>query len=135
MINGVVVGIVVDNVDPDKLGRIKVKFPVDAETGPESHWVRLSSPMAGSKRGLVMLPYFSGERTPIHDTKAKGLIFGLDLTHTRGDVYRALFEGIAFGTRHVLETISAVGHPARAIFAADGGFRSGSARCRSRARP
>ena len=45
--------------------------------------------------GLVMLPYFSGERTPIHDTDAKGVIFGLNLTHTRGDIYRALFEGIA----------------------------------------
>ncbi len=41
-------------------------------------------------KGLVMLPYFSGERTPIHDTHAKGVIFGLDLTHTRGDLFRAV---------------------------------------------
>ena len=40
-------------------------------------------------KGLVMLPYFSGERTPIHDTHAKGVIFGLNLTHTRGDLFRA----------------------------------------------
>ncbi|MBI4922747.1 MAG: FGGY-family carbohydrate kinase [Devosia nanyangense] len=75
-------------------------------------------------RGLVMLPYFSGERTPIHDTRAKGLIFGLDLTHTRGDIYRALFEGIAFGTRHVFETYSAVGHAPRSIYAAGGGTKN-----------
>ena len=36
-------------------------------------------------KGLVVLPYFSGERTPIHDPHAKGLIFGLNLTHDRGD--------------------------------------------------
>jgi xylulokinase len=33
-------------------------------------------------KGLLCLPYFSGERTPIHDPKAKGTFFGLDLTHT-----------------------------------------------------
>jgi xylulokinase len=39
--------------------------------------------------GLIALPYFSGERTPIHDPDARGAFFGLNLTHTRGDLYRA----------------------------------------------
>jgi len=56
MINGLVVGIVEDNVDPDKMGRIKVKYPVDAQDAPKSWWVRLSTPNAGENRGLVMLP-------------------------------------------------------------------------------
>jgi xylulokinase len=71
--------------------------------------------------GLVMLPYFSGERTPIHDPNAKGLIFGLDLTHTRADVYRALLEGIALGTRHVMETYAEAGIPPAHIEAVGGG--------------
>ena len=50
-------------------------------------------------KGLLCLPYFSGERTPIHDPRAKGAFFGLDLTHTRGDLFRAVLEGIAAGTR------------------------------------
>jgi xylulokinase len=75
-------------------------------------------------RGLVMLPYFSGERTPIHDSSAKGMIFGLDLTHTRGDIYRALFEGIACGTNHVFETYADAGAPPRAILAAGGGTKN-----------
>lgn len=75
---------------------------------------------AGAK-GLVVLPYFSGERTPIHDPHAKGMIFGLDLTHTRADVYRAVFEGIAYGTNHVFETYAEAGVPPRAILAAGGG--------------
>jgi xylulokinase len=74
--------------------------------------------------GLVLLPYFSGERTPIHDTQAKGMVFGLNLTHKRGDIYRALFEGIAFGTRHVFDTYEDVGHPPRAILAAGGGTKN-----------
>ena len=72
-------------------------------------------------KGLVALPYFSGERTPIHDPDAKGMIFGLDLTHTRGDVYRALLEGIAHGTRHVMETYANAGQTISHIEAVGGG--------------
>ena len=55
--------------------------------------------------GLLFLPYFSGERTPIHDPQAKGAFFGMNLTHTSVEhMYRALIEGIAFGTAHVVET-------------------------------
>ncbi len=55
-------------------------------------------------KGLIVLPYFSGERTPIHDPKARGTIFGLDLTHNRADIFRAFLEGIAMGTAHVFDT-------------------------------
>ena len=44
--------------------------------------------------GLVVLPYFSGERTPIHDPAAKGVIFGLNLTHTREHIYQAILESV-----------------------------------------
>lgn len=56
MMNGVVVGLVVDNKDPDKTGKIKIKFPVDNESAPESSWIRQSTPMAGNSMGLMMLP-------------------------------------------------------------------------------
>jgi phage baseplate assembly protein gpV len=52
---GFVEAIVVDNVDPDELGRVKVKFPSLPET-PEAHWARLGSIMAGRNRGWVSLP-------------------------------------------------------------------------------
>ncbi len=74
--------------------------------------------------GLVVLPYFSGERTPIHDTRAKGVVFGLNLTHSRGDVYRALLEGIAAGTNHVFETYLEAGQEPRTILAVGGGTRN-----------
>ncbi len=75
-------------------------------------------------RGLVFLPYFSGERTPIHDPSAKGVLFGLNLTHTRGDIYRAVLEGIAYGTNHVIETYVEVGQAPRRILAVGGGTRN-----------
>lgn len=75
-------------------------------------------------KGLIVLPYFSGERTPIHDPLAKGAIFGLDLTHTRGDMYRALLEGIALGTAHVTETFAEAGVPPTRILAVGGGTKN-----------
>lgn len=74
--------------------------------------------------GLLLLPYFSGERTPIHDAHAKGAFFGLNLTHTRGDMYRALIEGIAYGTRHVTDTYADAGHAPHRLFAVGGGTKN-----------
>jgi xylulokinase len=75
-------------------------------------------------RGLVLLPYFSGERTPIHDASAKGVLFGLTLSHTRGDIGRALFEGIAFGTNHALDAFREGGQLVRAVYSVGGGVRN-----------
>ena len=49
---------------------------------------------AGSE-GLVVLPYFMGERSPVWDSDAKGTIVGLSLTHTKGHLYRAFLEAVA----------------------------------------
>ena len=56
MINGVVVGTVRDNKAPDGMHRVLVEYPVDGEQAPFSTWCRMSTPMAGQARGLVMLP-------------------------------------------------------------------------------
>jgi uncharacterized protein involved in type VI secretion and phage assembly len=56
MINGLVIGIVTDNVDPDGMHRVMVEFPVDSGQGVKSSWARMMSPMGGTSRGLVMLP-------------------------------------------------------------------------------
>lgn len=55
--------------------------------------------------GLLFLPYFSGERTPVYDATAKGSFFGLTLTHTRADMIRAVLEGIAGSAAHILLTL------------------------------
>ncbi|GLJ61353.1 sugar kinase [Microbacterium barkeri] len=72
-------------------------------------------------RGLLMLPYFAGERTPILDPDARGVVAGLTLDHTRGDLYRAALEATAFGVRHNVETMRAAGADIRRIVAVGGG--------------
>lgn len=72
-------------------------------------------------RGLVMLPYFAGERTPILDPDARGVIAGLTLDHGRGDLYRAALEATALGVRHNVETMRDAGADIRRIVAVGGG--------------
>ncbi|GAB3964469.1 FGGY-family carbohydrate kinase [Actinoallomurus acanthiterrae] len=76
-------------------------------------------------RGLLMLPYFAGERTPIADPHARGVIAGLTVEHTRGDLYRAALEATAFGVRHNVEAMRAAGGDVRRIVAVGGGTRGG----------
>lgn len=59
--------------------------------------------------GLLVLPYFSGERTPINDPNARGVIAGLSLAHTRNDLFRAVLESVAYGIRHNIETFQSIG--------------------------
>jgi len=74
--------------------------------------------------GLLMLPYFSGERTPVNDTRARGVIAGLTLAHSRRHLYRALLEGVAYGIRHNIETFRAIGAEVKQVVAVGGGTQS-----------
>lgn len=71
--------------------------------------------------GLVLLPYFSGERNPFYDPDARGVIAGLSLNHGRGHLYRAVLEGTAYGARHMLEALAQAGHTPRRLVAVGGG--------------
>ena len=91
---------------------IFIKLAKEAEQSPP-----------GSK-GIIFLPYFSGERTPIHDTHAKGTFFGLDLTHNRSDMYRSIFEGIAYGTNHVFDTFKELNYIPKNLYSVRGGTKN-----------
>ncbi len=74
--------------------------------------------------GLLVLPYFAGERSPLFDPSARGVIAGLTLSHRRGHIARAIYEAIALGVRHNLETMErAAGRPNR-IVAVGGGTKA-----------
>ncbi|GAA2365577.1 sugar kinase [Catellatospora methionotrophica] len=78
------------------------------EAGPGAH-------------GLLMLPYFAGERTPVADPDARGVLAGLTVSHTRGDLYRAALEATAFGVRHNVAAIEQAGGHVERIVAVGGG--------------
>jgi xylulokinase len=80
--------------------------------------------------GIVLLPYFLGEKTPLHDPVARGTIFGLDPHHSRYHLFKAVLESVAYGFRHHFEVLAERKLPIRRVFASDGGAPSGEAgRC------
>lgn len=96
------------------------------EGGRHSHQEldRLAAAIAPGAEGLVCLPYFLGEKTPIHDPLARGSFVGLSLGHTRAHLWRALLEAVAYGFRHHVDVLREIGHVPKRIVASDGGCRS-----------
>lgn len=82
-----------------------------------------SRPGAG---GVVFLPYLMGERTPHADAKARGAFVGMSALTTRGDLARAVMEGIVFGVADLLACTSSVDRPIalQTLRATGGGARS-----------
>ena len=75
--------------------------------------------------GVLMLPYFAGERTPLFDPDARGVLIGLTLRHNRGDIYRAALEATAYGVRHNLEAMRDAGGQYQRLVAVGGGTKGG----------
>lgn len=73
--------------------------------------------------GLLALPYLAGERTPVFDPLARGVFAGLTLRHGRGHLFRAAYEGIAFGIREILERFDDA-HAGQRTVAVGGGLQS-----------
>jgi FGGY-family pentulose kinase len=78
---------------------------------------------AGSE-GLLVLDYFQGNRTPYKDPLARGTVVGLTLKHTLAHLYRAVVEGICFGTRQILDDMATHGFSLERIVAGGGGAKS-----------
>ncbi|MCX6047979.1 MAG: FGGY-family carbohydrate kinase [Chloroflexi bacterium] len=73
---------------------------------------------------LIFLPYMYGERSPIWDSDARGVFFGLSLATQKADLVRAIMEGAAFGLRHNIDVASEAGFVAASLACVGGGARS-----------
>lgn len=102
----------VDNVNSDIEGDAFEKLLSEAEAAP-----------VGSNR-LLFLPYLMGERTPHSDPNAKGSFIGLSITHKRGDLTRAVLEGVCFGLRDSLEILKSLNVEVKEVRVSGGGSKS-----------
>jgi xylulokinase len=87
----------------DNLAYQELKAEQEGGENAFASLANLSHQSCVGSNGLIALPYFSGERNPIFDGYARGMLFGLNLTHTRADIYRALLESVGYGIRHNME--------------------------------
>ncbi len=74
--------------------------------------------------GVAIVPYFLGEKTPVHDARARGMISGLSLSHDIGHLWRALLESYAYAIRHHVEVFAEAGAETSDFRASDGGSNS-----------
>ena len=74
--------------------------------------------------GLVALPYFIGEKTPIFDPKARGVFVGISTHHTKAHIFRAILESVAYGFRHHVEVLEEEGFKIKRVFMSNGGAKN-----------
>ena len=97
------------------------------KSGGASAYAELVKEAAETKpgaEGVIVLPYFSGERTPVMDPRAKGMIFGLSLTHTRGHIFRAILEGMGHGVKQHVDLFTSIGARPKTIKSVGGGTKN-----------
>ncbi|MDW8084512.1 MAG: FGGY-family carbohydrate kinase [Candidatus Caldarchaeum sp.] len=85
---------------------------------------RMAEKISPGSDGLVVLPYFMGERTPIWDPLARGVVIGLTLYHSRAHVYRALLESAGYALKQHILIANQLGIFIKRILAVNGGARS-----------
>jgi xylulokinase len=73
---------------------------------------------------LLFLPYLSGERTPLDDPYARGVLFGLSETTSRADVARAVMEGVALTLADARDCLAAAGASIERVGLTGGGAKS-----------
>ena len=90
----------------------KNQFAGDAVAGAKKRGVdpyevlsELAQDIPIGSDGLISLDYFQGNRTPYTDPLARGMFWGLTLSHTPGHLFRAIIEGICYGTEDILRSM------------------------------
>jgi xylulokinase len=105
----------------DELGQSEVIL--GKETGQDPYTLLLGE-MPSAPTDLLVLPYFSATGTPYFDTLAKGAIIGLKLTTTKGEITKALLEGVAMEMKLNLEVMERSGMEINTFIATGGGTRN-----------
>ena len=92
-----------------------------AERSGGNAYQLLLDKMPGDPTGLLVLPYFSATGTPYFDTRAKGALIGLQLTTRKGEMIKALLEGVALEMKLNLQLMEETGMEVDTLVATGGG--------------
>jgi L-ribulokinase len=87
---------------------------------PHEHLTALAAEQKVGEHGLIALDWQSGNRSVLVDHDLSGVVVGLTLSTRPEDVYRALLEATAFGTRTIIEAFETSGVPVRELIIAGG---------------
>jgi L-ribulokinase len=87
---------------------------------PLAELERSAAALRPGESGLVALDWWNGNRSVLVDVDLTGLLLGMNLATTAGEIYRALMESTAFGTRTIVEAFESKGVPVRRLVACGG---------------
>jgi xylulokinase len=108
----------------DRFGDTERQSALAKGTDPFDELTALAAGVPAGNDGLIFLPYMMGERSPIWNTEARGMLSGLSLGTTKGAIVRAILEGSAFALRHNIEVAARAGLEIDAVRSVGGGARS-----------
>ena len=108
----------------DNLGQQEIKEAEKLGVDPYEVISEKAAVISPGAEGLFMLPFFSGERFPIRDPKARGVLFGLTLLHGKAHIARSILESIIFTLRWIMESIQEHGAKIDEVRVGGGGARS-----------
>ncbi|MGE5607092.1 MAG: xylulokinase [Bacteroidota bacterium] len=87
-----------------ELGHYEQQVGKDVDKSPFEVMSDEAAGVMPGSNGLIFLPYMAGERSPIWDSNARGVFFGLSYDKTRAHLIRAMMEGVSFSLHHNLKT-------------------------------
>ena len=107
-----------------QLAQAEAQAAQDAGQSPHAWLDERAADVPPGAGGLVLLPYFLGEKTPLHDPRAKGTLVGLGLHHELRHIWRAALESVAYGFRHHMDVFAEMDCSVGRVLACDGGAAS-----------
>lgn len=97
---------------------------IGMEEVPYDVMTKAAETVPPGSRGLVFLPYLTGERTPHGDGNARGSFVGLSAIHDQGDLVRAVLEGVAYAFCDSVRLLRSAGWNGTSLRALGGGAKS-----------
>ena len=93
----------------DVFGQSEIAQAANDETCAYDLLTKQAEGIVAGSDGLIVLPYLSGERTPIWNPLARGVIFGMSMSHKKGHYIRAFMESAIFAIYHCVKIMKANG--------------------------
>jgi len=87
----------------DKFSQLEINLAKSLNKNPYEIIDEGAEQVGPGSENLIFLPYLMGARSPIWDTRARGVYFGIGINHDRRHFARAIMEGIAYSVRHRME--------------------------------
>lgn len=89
----------------DNFGEVETLISSNTRLSPYKLFDMEAENIKPGSDGLIYLPYIAGERSPVWDSNAKGVFFGISPSHHKAHFIKAIMEGVAYATRHNVEIL------------------------------